>query len=219
MRRAIKTLAECIAAVMLLPFWIYYLLERVIFGRTRACQAISQAVSYLPGWWGELFRRVLLRAVLARVGRDVVISFGTVVSKPAAELADGVYVGSFCMLGDVRIGAETLIADHVCIPSGSGQHGIDRLDVPIRQQEGQFRTVHIGADCWIGSGAVILADVGDHCVVAAGSVVTKPVEDYLIVAGNPAKALADRRERTDVPSGRGEEPAQVCDLPKADPDR
>ncbi len=195
MKRATKTLLECIAAVLLLPFWVYYLLERVIFGRTRACQAISQAVSYLPGWWGELFRRVMLRAVLSRVGRDVVVSFGTVISKPTAELADGVYVGSFCMLGDVRIGAETLIADHVCIPSGSGQHGIDRLDVPIRQQQGRFCTVTIGADCWIGSGAIILAEVGEHCVVAAGSVVTKPVEDCMIVAGNPARVIADRRRR------------------------
>ena len=81
----------------------------------------------------------------------------------------------------------------MCIPSGSGQHGIDRLDVPIRHQEGRLRTVTIGQDCWIGSGAVVLADVGDHCVVAAGSVVKAPVDDYLIVAGNPARPIGDRR--------------------------
>jgi virginiamycin A acetyltransferase len=104
-----------------------------------------------------------------------------------------VYIGSYCLLGDVRIGRDTLIADHVCIPSGGGQHGLARLDVPVREQEGEFRTINIGLDCWIGSGAVILADVGDHCVVAAGSVVTKPVEDYQIAAGVPARPIGDRR--------------------------
>ena len=133
--------------------------------------------------------------MLARVGRDVVIGWGTLFSKPTAELGDGVYIGSHCCLGDVRIGAETMIADGVHIPSGAGQHGTGRLDVPMRQQAGEFRTIHIGEDCWIGSGAVVLADVGEHSIVAAGAVVTKPVEPWLIVAGNPARPIGDRRDK------------------------
>ena len=195
MKRWVKTMLEVAAAVALAPVWLFWLAYRLGLGRERACQALGQRAARWPGWGGELLRRVLLRGILAHVGRDVVVSFGSVITKPTAELADGVYVGSYCLLGDVRVGAETLIADHVCIPSGSGQHGIDRLDVAIRQQEGEFRTVRIGSDCWIGSGAIVLADVGDHCVVAAGSVVTRPVDDWKIVAGSPAKVVADRRER------------------------
>lgn len=47
-------------------------------------------------------------------------------------------------------------------------------------------------NCWIGSGAIILAEVnlGNHVVVAAGSVVTKSFEeDNILIAGTPAKII------------------------------
>lgn len=48
--------------------------------------------------------------------------------------------------------------------------------------------IHIGKDCWIGAGAIILPGVkiGDGCVVAAGAVVNKDVPDNVMVAGVPA---------------------------------
>lgn len=51
--------------------------------------------------------------------------------------------------------------------------------------------VHIGNDCWIGEGVVIMGGVtiGDGAVVAAGSIVTKDVLPYQVVAGVPAKHL------------------------------
>lgn len=94
----------------------------------------------------------------------------------------------------------------MCVPSGFAQHGISRLDVPVGQQKSQYRTVSIGCDCWIGSGAVILADVGDHCMVGAGSIVTRPVDDYTIVAGNPTKPIGDRRQL--VPEAENASPKQ-----------
>jgi acetyltransferase-like isoleucine patch superfamily enzyme len=191
----IKAILECLATLVILPLVAWHWLYAALLGRTRACQAVSQRAAHWPGVGGEYLRRALLRFVLAKVGRGVVVSYGSVISKPTAELEDGAYIGAYCVLGDVRIGAETLLADHVCVPSGSGQHGITRLDISIRQQEGEFRTVRIGCDCWIGSGAVVLADVGDHGIVAAGSVVTQPVAPYMIVAGCPAKPIGDRRGR------------------------
>ena len=196
MKRTLKTVAEWFAMILVLPIWVTFLVQRRILGHNTACEWASQRASRWGGLTGRYMRRILMRRVLRRVGKDVVISFGTLFSKPTAELADGVYIGAYCLLGDVRIGASTLIADRVCIPSGSRQHGMDRLDVPIRDQEGQFDTVTIGRDCWIGSGAIVLADVGDHAVVAAGSVVTRAVDDYAVVAGNPAKPIGDRRDQT-----------------------
>ena len=193
MKATAKTILECLAFLAILPAWLFYSLHRLTLGRDATCEAVSQRASRWAGRTGQYLRRALMRRVLRRVGKGVVISFGTLFSKADAELDDGVYLGAYCVLGDVRIGRDTLLADHVCIPSGSGQHGIDRLDVPIRHQEGRLRTVTIGQDCWIGSGAVVLADVGDHCVVAAGGVVKAPVDDYLIVAGNPARPIGDRR--------------------------
>ena len=47
------------------------------------------------------------------------------------------------------------------------QHGIERLDVPIREQPGTWARVAIGRDSWVGDRAVVLADVGCHCVIGA----------------------------------------------------
>jgi len=197
MKQIAKTIGECFAVLMAVPLWLFFGVQSTIFGPERAFVGVSQAASLFPGLFGEYLRRVLFRSIAGRVGRDVVISFGTVLTKRSIELGDGVYVGSYCMLGDVRIGDDTLIADHVCIPSGPNQHDITRLDLPIREQPGRFHTVRVGRDCWIAGAAIILADVGNHCVVAAGSVVTKPVDDYQIVAGNPAKPIGDRRHLSD----------------------
>jgi phosphonate metabolism protein (transferase hexapeptide repeat family) len=55
------------------------------------------------------------------------------------------------------------------------------------------RTV-LGADCWIGHGAIVRPEVtvGIGAVVAAGAVVTKDVAPYMIVAGVPAVPLRAR---------------------------
>ena len=51
--------------------------------------------------------------------------------------------------------------------------------------------IHVGKNCWVGAGAIILPGVslGDNSVIGAGSVVTKTVEANTVVAGNPAKVL------------------------------
>ncbi|WP_273500846.1 chloramphenicol acetyltransferase [Paracoccus sphaerophysae] len=55
------------------------------------------------------------------------------------------------------------------------------------------RTV-IGADTWIGHGAIVKPDVtvGLGAIVAAGAVVTRDVPDWMIVAGCPARPLRRR---------------------------
>ena len=90
--------------------------------------------------------------------------------------------------------------------NGSKQHGIERLDVPVREQPGVFERVTIGEDSWIGERAVVSADVGKHCVVGAGAVVTKSVPDYAIVVGVPAKVIGDRRDL----AADGREPEQIA---------
>lgn len=209
MKSALKAVARFFAFLAILPAWLAYGLTRMVLDRDAACQSISQAASRWSGRTGEYLRRALLGRVLARVGRDAVISFGTTFSKADAEVGDGVYLGAYCVLGDVRIGRDTLIADHVCIPSGARQHGIGRLDTPMRDQQGRRQTLHIGEDCWIGSGAVVLADVGSHCIVAAGAVVTQPVADYAIVAGNPARPKGDRRRAAEHADGKRQENDQA----------
>lgn len=194
-RRLAKRFADFAAGVVIAPWPLIYTVKARVLGKDHAYEWLAQSASRWAGLSGIYLRRALYRRVVSRIGRNVVISYGTLLNKTSVELGDNVYIGGYSILGDVRIGADTLIADHVVIPSGNAQHGVSLLDRPIKQQPGVFRTIFIGTDCWIGSGAVILADVGSHCVIAAGAVVTSRVEDFKIVAGNPARVIADRRER------------------------
>ena len=52
------------------------------------------------------------------------------------------------------------------------------------------REIHIGANVWIGGGAIILPGVtiGDDAVVGAGAVVTRDVPAGATAVGNPARA-------------------------------
>jgi acetyltransferase-like isoleucine patch superfamily enzyme len=153
--------------------------------------------SLIPGFLGVYLRRAFYRLVLPACGRDTCISFGTVFSHPTARLGNRVYVGIGCMLGDVTLEDNVLVGSHVSIINGRRQHAIDRLDIPIRDQPGEYPRVVIGADSWIGDRGVVAADVGRHCVVGAGAVVTKPVPDYAVVVGNPAAIRSFRSSGND----------------------
>ena len=57
-------------------------------------------------------------------------------------------------------------------------------------EQPRVKTVSIGHQVWIGTGAVVMsATIGDGSVVGAGSVVTSDVPDGVVVAGNPARVV------------------------------
>jgi acetyltransferase-like isoleucine patch superfamily enzyme len=88
---------------------------------------------------------------------------------------------------------DVLLAAGVHIPSGPHTHGTDP-STPIREQTGQPRLIRIGAGAWIGSNAVVLADVGRDTIVGAGAVVTRPLPDGVVAAGVPARVVRHRTE-------------------------
>lgn len=155
--------------------------------------ALSQALSLLPGKTGSYLRIAYYRVAMSRCAPSCFIGFGTLFSQRDTHIGSGVYIGPQCNIGACRIGNDTLIASGVHIMSGSEQHRFDDVDTPIRDQGGEYKPVTIGRDCWIGNGALILADIGDKAIIGAGSVVTKPIEAYAIAAGNPARVLRSRR--------------------------
>jgi acetyltransferase-like isoleucine patch superfamily enzyme len=192
MKGLLKVLANALAVLLVLPAFLLYALARLILGAERAFPGWSQLFSLLPGMTGVYLRRAFYHLVLARCAADCWIGFGTVFSHPTASVGRGVYVGHACCLGDIALEDDVLLGSHVSVLNGGAQHGIERLDVPIREQPGTWVRVTIGRDSWIGDRAVVLADVGKHCVVGAGSVVTKPLPDYAIAVGSPARVVRYR---------------------------
>ena len=198
MKGLAKSIANGAATLLVSPLVIAYRGGAVVMGSERVFPGWSQALSLIPGLAGAFLRRAFYRAVFPRCAADVHIGFGTVFSDPTVEIGQRFYAGTFCCLGAVTLGDDVLLGSNVSILNGGSQHGIDRLDIPIREQPGSFPRVTIGPDTWIGDRAVVMADVGPHCVVGAGSVVTRPIPAFAVAAGVPARVLRFRNESVSV---------------------
>ncbi len=70
----------------------------------------------------------------------------------------------------------------------------DATDDPVFFAARAARRLVLGADCWIGHGAIIKPEVtvGIGAIVAAGAVVTRDVSPFAIVAGVPAQPIRSR---------------------------
>jgi acetyltransferase-like isoleucine patch superfamily enzyme len=197
MKSALKALVNGLCLVLVLPAYLGFRAAGVLLGTQKAFPGWSQAFSLLPGLLGTYLRRAFYRLVFPRCDWGACLSFGTIFSHATAEIGRSVYVGPYCCLGDVTLEDDVLLGSHVSISNGGAQHGIERLDIPIREQPGTWPRVTIGKDSWIGDRAVVMADVGRHCVIGAGSVVTTAIPDYAIAVGVPARVIRSRQ-----PSGR-----------------
>ena len=214
-RRVAKTTAGAIAIAIVLPAAAAFRLSAVLIGSEKAFPGWSQAFSLLPGLTGQYLRRAFYSLVLDRCGGGACITFGTIFSHATASVGRNVYVGANCSIGSVTIEDDVLIASNVSIMNGSSQHGIERLDIPIRDQPGEFVPVTIGEGSWIGERATVAADVGKHCVIGAGAVVTKPVPDYAIALGVPARIVRFRNAEVagnGTPNGIAEHLAEAESL-------
>lgn len=198
MQSTIKYAANSLALWVTFPAFVFFLTSSLVVGKRRAFVGLNQLFCLWPGITGEFMRRGLFRWLFAEASDSMIVSFGTVFSHHDCRLGQHVYIGPFCSLGAVTIQDDVLIGSHVSVPNGAQQHGIGRLDIPVREQPGTWTRIHIGRDSWIGDRAIVMADVGCHCVVGAGAVVTKRVEDYAIVVGNPARIVGYRKQTSEM---------------------
>jgi acetyltransferase-like isoleucine patch superfamily enzyme len=196
-RGALKRAAFAAATLVVLPALASYATRARILGKDRALEGSTQALALVPGIIGQYLRRAFLARVLASCHRSATVEFGTIFSAAGARLDENVYVGPRCHLGWVHLEPDVLVAAGVHIPSGGSIHGTDDPDTPIRNQPGERRMVRVGQGSWIGSAAVVLADVGRDSVVGAGAVVTTPVPDRVIAGGVPARVLKTRERRSE----------------------
>jgi acetyltransferase-like isoleucine patch superfamily enzyme len=193
-RECLKLLAHGTATLLVAPELLSFWLRAPLLGRDRALEGSTQSLAWLPGLVGQYLRRAFLCRVLAHCDRSAVIEFGTLFSKAGARLEANAYIGPRCHLGLVHIERDALLAAGVHVPSGAHTHGSADLETPLREQPGQRKMVRIGANAWIGSAAVVLADVGRDTIVGAGAVVTRPLPDGVVAAGVPARVIRTRGE-------------------------
>ncbi len=171
-----------------LPLLLIYYISLVFLGRVKALWGVTETSSCIPGVWGVFIRSVVYNVLMAQCDKNIVICFGTTFSDTNSKIGSHVYIGRRCSIGWVNIEKDVMIADHVIIPSGGKTHQV-YPGHPPRSFENQFSCIKIGEGSWIGTGAIVMADIGKYCVVGAGSVVTKPVPDNTRVAGIPAKEI------------------------------
>jgi acetyltransferase-like isoleucine patch superfamily enzyme len=197
-REQVKALARALATIAVAPALLSFFIRRALLGSDRALEGSSQAIGLVPGLLGDYLRRAFYGQALEHCDPTATIQFGSLFSQAGCRVDARAYIGPRCHLGLVHLERDVLLAAGVHIPSGGATHGLEDVERPIRDQPGERTLVTIGEGTWIGSAAVVMADVGRHCVIGAGSVVTRPIPDYSVAAGVPAKVIRNRRS----PAGR-----------------
>ena len=107
------------------------------------------------------------------------------------ELGERVFFNFNCVVLDVcpvKIGSFTLFGHGVQILTP-----MHPLDAEQRRREEFGKPIEIGADVWVGGGALILPGVriGSRAVIGAGSVVTRDVPEGVFAAGNPCRVIRE----------------------------
>ena len=162
----------------------------LVAGRNRArqlCRALNATTET-----AEQERRNLLRELFGAGGESVWMQppfycdYGSNI-----ELGERVFFNFNCVVLDVchiRIGSFTLFGPAVQIYAATHP-----FDAEMRRREELGKPVTIGADVWVGGGAIILPGVrvGSRAVIGAGSVVTRDVPDGVFAAGNPCRVIRE----------------------------
>ena len=143
-------------------------------------------------------RKEMLKEMFAEIGEDCYIEPPLHANMAGAYVHFGknVYANFNLTLvddGHIYVGDYTMIGPNVTIATAG--HPI----LPELREKGyQYNMeVHIGKNCWLGSGVVVLPGVtiGDNVVVGAGSIVTKNLPSNVVAVGNPCRVLREVNER------------------------
>jgi len=140
-------------------------------------------------------RRAILRELFGRGGDSVWMQppFYCDYGKNI-ELGERVYFNFNCVVLDVcpvRIGDFTMFGPAVQILTP-----LHPMNARERREKEFGKPVEIGADVWVGGGALILPGVriGSRTVIGAGSIVSRDVPDDVFAAGNPCRVIREITE-------------------------
>ena len=142
-------------------------------------------------------RSEMLNDMLAEVGENCYIEppFHSNWGGKNVHLGNNVYFNFNATMVDdthIFIGDCTMLGPNVVIATAG--HPI----LPeLREKALQYNMpVHIGKNCWLGAGVIVLPGVtiGDNTVIGAGSIVTKDIPANVVAVGNPCKVLREISE-------------------------
>lgn len=142
-------------------------------------------------------RSEMLNDMLAEVGENCYIEppFHSNWGGKNVHLGNNVYFNFNATMVDdthIYIGDYTMLGPNVVIAT-AGHPILPKL----REKALQYNMpVHIGKNCWLGAGVIVLPGVtiGDNTVIGAGSVVTKDIPANVVAVGNPCKVLREISE-------------------------
>lgn len=143
-------------------------------------------------------REKLLRRMLGDMGEGCYVEppFRANWAGKHVHLGNHVYVNFNLTVvddGDVFIGDRVMFGPNVTIATANHP-----ISPKLRARALQYnRSVTIGANVWIGAGAIIVPGItiGDNSVIGAGSVVTKDIPANVVAVGNPCRVIREIGER------------------------
>lgn len=139
-------------------------------------------------------RETLLRELFAEIGEECYIEPPLHANWGGRHVHFGrnIYANFNLTLVDdthIYVGDNTMFGPNVVVATAGHP-----LLPELREQGFQYNApVHIGRNCWIGAGAILLpgVTVGDNAVIGAGSIVTKDVPASVLAVGNPCRVLRE----------------------------
>ena len=139
-------------------------------------------------------RAKMLKEMFAEIGEDCYIEPPLHANWGGRHVhfGKGVYANFNLTLVDdthIYVGDYTMLAPNVVLATAG--HPILPELRPLAYQYNM--PVHIGKNCWLGAGVIVLPGVtiGDNTVIGAGSIVTKDIPANVVAVGNPCRVLRE----------------------------
>jgi putative colanic acid biosynthesis acetyltransferase WcaF len=137
------------------------------------------------------WRRFLLRAFGAKIGKSVIIRSSVKTTYPwKVRIGDYSWIGDDVVLyslGEIEIGNHTVVSQRSYICTGSHHYNSESFDIYSEK-------ITIGDKCWLATDVYVAPSVTieDFTVVGARSSVFKDLPSNKVCIGNPAKPFKDR---------------------------
>ena len=143
-------------------------------------------------------REEKLRSMFAELGENCYVEspFHANFAGKHVHFGKNIYANFNLTLVDdshIYVGDYTMIGPNVTIATAGHP-----INPELRKRGLQYAIpVHIGKNCWLGAGVVVLPGVtiGDNVVIGAGSIVTRDIPSNVVAAGNPCRILREVGEK------------------------